>query len=69
MLPNLLTYPRRKVSTARTTKFVPPAKSVTLSNLQVQATKKNITCMATVTMAHIAKLFSSRIHISKGNLK
>ena len=44
---------------ASTTKLVPPAKSVTLSNLQEQATRKNENCMATVTIAQIARLFVS----------
>jgi hypothetical protein len=39
--------------------LVPPAKSVTLSNLHEQATRKKLNCIATVTMAHIARLFSS----------
>ena len=32
---------------------------LTLSNLKVQATKKNESCIPTVTMAHIARLFES----------
>lgn len=41
------------------TKLVPPAKSVTLSNLQAYAIIKKINCMATVMIAHIARLLSS----------
>lgn len=53
------TCARLKVRRARTTKLVPPAKSVTLSNLQAYAMMKKSTCMATVTTAHIARLLSS----------
>ena len=55
----MLTCANPKVSIARRTKFVPPAKSVTLSNLNPAATIKNATCIATVTIAHIAKLSGS----------
>ena len=53
------TWARAKVRIARRTKLVPPAKSVTLSNLNPAAMTKKDNCIATVTMAQIAKLSTS----------
>jgi hypothetical protein len=56
-----LTCARNRVSRARIMKFVPPAKSVNLSSWKVAAIVKNTSCRVMVTMAQIAKWWSSSI--------
>lgn len=52
--------PSKRVKRLRRRKFVPPAKSVTLSNWNVAATQKKESCITTVTTAQSAKLSESQ---------
>ena len=59
-----LIWPRKNVRRATIMKFMPPAKSVNLSNWKIAAIRKNISWITRIVMAEIAKWSSSNENIS-----